>query len=82
LGRYERNKVFPSIDIGRKIADILEVSLDYLTDKDDVCVDKDTSIHILEVSKFEETDHNHIFSVIDPFIAKKNSIHFIKHKTR
>ena len=71
MGRYERNKVFPSIDIARKIADILEVSLDYLTDKDDVRINKDTSIRILEVSKFEETDYNHIFSVIDPFIAKK-----------
>ena len=28
LGRYERNEVFPSIDIARKIADILEVSLE------------------------------------------------------
>ena len=26
---------------------------------------------ILEVSKFEETDKNHIFSVIDAFIAKR-----------
>ncbi|WP_372472528.1 helix-turn-helix domain-containing protein [Capnocytophaga sp. ARDL2] len=28
LGRYERNEMLPSIDIARKIADILEVSLD------------------------------------------------------
>ena len=47
LGRYERNEVLPSIDIARKIADILEVS------------------------KFEEQDRNHIFSVIDAFIAKR-----------
>ncbi len=71
LGRYERNEIKPSIDIARKIADILEVSLDYLTGKQDVQIDKDTSNRILEVSKFEETDRNHIFSVIDAFIAKR-----------
>ena len=71
LGRYERNEVFPSIDIARKIADILDVSLDYLTGKADVIMDKNTRERILEVSKFEETDQNHIFSVIDAFIAKR-----------
>ena len=30
-----------------------------------------SSSRILEVSKFEETDKNHIFSVIDAFIAKR-----------
>ena len=30
IGRYERNEVSPSIDVAKKIADALEVSLDYL----------------------------------------------------
>ncbi len=71
LGRYERSEVFPSIDIVRKVADILDVSLDYHTGKDDVQIDKITSTRILEVSKFDEQDKNHIFSVIDAFIAKR-----------
>lgn len=71
LGRYERNEVLPSIDIARKIADILEVSLDYLTGKEEVQIDNITRQRILEVSKFEEVDRNHIFSVIDAFIAKR-----------
>ena len=71
LGRYERNEVFPSIDTARKIADILDVSLDYLTGKAVVIMDKNTRERILEVSKFEEADQNHIFSVIDAFIAKR-----------
>ncbi|QMU63058.1 MAG: helix-turn-helix domain-containing protein [Flavobacteriaceae bacterium] len=71
LGRYERNEVFPSIEIARKIADILDVSLDYLTGKADVQMDKNTRKRILEVSKFEEIDREHIFSVIDAFIAKR-----------
>lgn len=71
LGRYERNEVFLSIDIARKIAYILEVSLDYLTGKEDVQINKTISSRILEVSKLEEQDHNIIFSVIDAFIAKR-----------
>jgi len=71
LGRYERNEVLPSIEIARKIADILDVSLDYLTGKADTQMDKLTRKRILEVSKFEETDRNHIFSVIDAFVAKR-----------
>ncbi|MDH5399544.1 MAG: helix-turn-helix domain-containing protein [Cyclobacteriaceae bacterium] len=71
LGRYERNEVVPSIEIARNIADILDVSLDYLSGKTDVEMDKTTRSRILEVSKFEETDRDHIFSVIDAFIAKR-----------
>jgi transcriptional regulator with XRE-family HTH domain len=71
LGRYERNEVAPSIEIARKIADILDVSLDYLTGKVDVEMDKDIQKRILEVSKFEDEDRKNIFSVIDAFIAKR-----------
>jgi len=71
LGRYERNEVLPSVEIARKIADILDVSLDFLTGKADVQMDKTTRKRILEVSKFEKQDQLHIFSVIDAFIAKR-----------
>ncbi len=71
LGRYERNEVSPSIEIARKIADILDVSLDYLTGKVDVEMDKDIQKRILEVSKFEDEERKNIFSVIDAFIAKR-----------
>ena len=70
LGRYERSEVMPSIEIARKIADILDVSLDYLTGKVEVEMDKKTQKRILEVSKFKEKDREMIFSVIDAFIAK------------
>lgn len=77
-GRYERNEVFPSIDIARKIADILEVSLDYLTGKEDVQIDKNTSSRILEVSKFEpRRPQSHLFCHRCFYRQKKNSIYFI-----
>ncbi len=39
--------------------------------KVDVEMDKTTRKRILEVSKFDEDDKLHIFSVIDAFIAKR-----------
>ena len=71
LGRYERNEVLPSIEIAKRIADILDVSLDYLTGKTDIEMDKDIQKRILEVSKFDQEDRQNIFSVIDAFIAKR-----------
>ncbi|VFA40230.1 helix-turn-helix domain-containing protein [Chryseobacterium indologenes] len=47
--RVAAGEVFPSIDIARKIADILEVSLDYLTGKEDVLIDKNTSSQLKRV---------------------------------
>lgn len=70
-GCDERNEVLPSIEIARKIADIHDVSLYYLTCKVDVEMDKDTQKRILKVSKIEEKDREHIFSAIDAFIAKR-----------
>jgi len=70
-GRYECNEVLPSIDMARKIADILDVSLDYLSGIENVQIDKNTSERILEGSRFEKSDRNHIFSVIDLFVAKR-----------
>lgn len=31
IGRYERDEITPSVEIAKKMADALEVSLDYLT---------------------------------------------------
>ena len=71
IGRYERDEMKPSIEAAAKMADILDVSLDFLTGKTDIQLDKITFNRILEVSKFNEEDKNHIFSVIDAFIAKR-----------
>lgn len=71
IGRYERDEMKPSIEVASKIADLLEVSLDFLVGRMDVPLDKITLARILEVSKFQEEDKQHIFSVIDAFIAKR-----------
>ena len=71
IGRYERDEMKPSIEVAAKMADLLEVSLDYLVGKTDVEIDQTTLEHILEVSRLSEEDRQHIFSVIDAFKAKR-----------
>ncbi len=71
VGRYERDEMKPSIEVATKIANLLEVSLDFLVGKVDVEMDKNIKKRILEVSKFNDEDRHLIFSVIDAFIAKR-----------
>jgi transcriptional regulator with XRE-family HTH domain len=43
IGRYERDEVIPSIEVAKKIADALDVSLDYLVGgASNAAVDKQT----------------------------------------
>ena len=71
MRRYKRNEVLPTTEIARKIAAILDISLYYLAGQIDVEMDKGIQKRILEVSKFEEADKEHIFSMIDAFITKR-----------
>lgn len=54
LGRYERNEVFPSIDIATKIADVLDVSLDYLVGNTDTVLEKDLLKKITDIQKLPD----------------------------
>ncbi len=60
---YERNEVLPSVEISRKVADILDGSLDYLTRKVDVQMDKSIRNRILGVTKFND-DYKTISSLL------------------
>lgn len=54
IGRYERNEVSPSVDVAKKIADALEVSLDYLAGgSDKAAFDKQTLKLIDEIEELE-----------------------------
>lgn len=54
MGRYERNEVSPSIDGAKKIAETLEVSLDYLAGgSDKVNFDKRTLKLIDEIEELD-----------------------------
>jgi transcriptional regulator with XRE-family HTH domain len=52
IGRYGRDEMKPSINLASKMADVLEVSLDYLAGKADEQLDRPTLFRILEVQKY------------------------------
>ena len=65
IGRYERDEMKPSIDTANKLAEYLEVSLDYLTGNTDVLLDTQTLNRVLEVQQLPEDIKDKLFYFID-----------------
>jgi transcriptional regulator with XRE-family HTH domain len=65
IGRYERNEVSPSIDVVVKIADILNVSIDYLVGKTDIELDNKILNRIIEIQKLPEEEKKSILFNLD-----------------
>ncbi|TAF44774.1 MAG: XRE family transcriptional regulator [Sphingobacteriales bacterium] len=76
IGRYERDEVKPSIEVVVRMADALEVSLDFLVGKSDVHLDKKTIKRFDDIGALPEADRQHIFYAIDGLIkaAKINAL--------
>ncbi len=68
IGRYERDEVKPSIEVIMRIADSLEVSIDYLVGKTDFELDKDTLKRIQDVSTLPVEEKRQVFMVIDALL--------------
>ena len=69
LGKYERNEMKPSIETAKKLADALEVSLDYLVGEGELRVlDKRTLKRLEDIELLPNEDRNHIFYTLDNLI--------------
>ncbi len=68
IGRYEREVITPSIEVIIKIADALDVSLDYLAGKISMELDKSALDRLEDISKMPEEEKRSIFKVIDALI--------------
>jgi transcriptional regulator with XRE-family HTH domain len=69
IGKYERDEMKPSIETARKLADALEVSLDYLVgDRDLKVLDKKTLQRLEDIAKLPEADRQNIFYTLDNLI--------------
>jgi transcriptional regulator with XRE-family HTH domain len=68
IGRYERNEITPSVDVAAKLANALDVSLDYLVGNTELVFDKAMLNRIQEVSKMDDDDKKQVFLVIDALI--------------
>lgn len=67
IGRYERGEITPSIDVARKLAATLQVTLDYLVgdNKLNIIQDKKMLDRWQNLASLEREDRDRILFVID-----------------
>lgn len=70
IGRYKRNEATPSIDIAKRLADIFEVSLDYLAGSTEQAIDKATLNRLNDINHLAPGDKNLVYAFLDSFITK------------
>ena len=70
IGRYERGEVKPSIEVAAKIAEILGVSLDYLTGLSEQLIDKDILDQVNELQALKQEDQQHILKTLGALIRE------------
>ena len=69
VGRYERNEIKPSIEVAVKIANALDVTLDYLVGEGSLkALNKKTLQRLEDIEKLPEDDKQHIFYTLDNLI--------------
>ncbi len=70
IGRYERDEVKPSIEVATKIAKVLGVSLDYLTENSSVNPLKNKNLleRFDSITNLEAKDREHILFTLDALI--------------
>ncbi len=80
IGMYERDERTPSVEIARKIAINLDISLDYLTGIIDSPLDKKIIKRILDIQKLNKESQNVLFNIIDAYLrdAKTRSAYEIE----
>jgi transcriptional regulator with XRE-family HTH domain len=70
IGRYERGEMMPSVEMAKKMADALEVSLDYLVGSSAFTVKDKKMMHRLELlDKIDEQDRETILKVVDNYLT-------------
>lgn len=66
IGRYERDEVMPSIEVAKKIADALGVSLDYLAGEGmNANFDKQTVRRLEDIERLPNEEKNIVYKMID-----------------
>ena len=69
IGKYERNEAVPSVETAKNIADVFDVSLDYLVgDVLKPSFDKRMIERLQDFELLTEEDKNHLFALLDAFL--------------
>ena len=76
VGRYERAVTAPSIEVSRKIADALDVTLDFMTDpvaQQDNVKDQEMLARLNRLASLSAEDKSRIVEVVDALIRDANA---------
>jgi transcriptional regulator with XRE-family HTH domain len=65
IGRYEREERVPSVEIARKMAEALGVSLDYLVGNTELKLDSSVLQKVQDIQKLPTKDKDHLFYLLD-----------------
>ena len=69
IGRYEREEITPSVEIAKKIANALDVSLDYLTGETSIVIKDKKMLYRLELlQKISKKERDTILHVLDSLL--------------
>lgn len=69
IGKYERDEAQPSVETAKKIADALDVTLDYLVDEEALpTFDKVTVGRLKSTQSLDEENRRHVFAMLDAFL--------------
>ena len=73
IGRYERGIIFPSIEVIMNLAEVLNVSIDYLVCKTSVDIDKKMSSRLEKIGAMPEEEKDIIYRVVDSLLREYNT---------
>ncbi len=65
VGRYERGDISPSVEVVSKIADALEVSVDYLLGKTKMEMDKQALKRLEDISNLPDESKRFVLNLVD-----------------
>ena len=69
LGKYERGDAVPSIEVAKKIADVFQVSRDYLAGEGiTASFDKKTLKRIQDIQSLDANTQSILFNIIDTYL--------------
>ena len=65
IGRYERSVITPSIEVVAKLADVFEVSIDYLAGKTSLKIDTPLLRKLEDIDRLKPADRDFVMRVLD-----------------
>ena len=74
IGKQERNEASPSVETAKKIADVFNVTLDFLVDdKATPAYDKEAVKRLKEIELLNNDDKQHLYAILDAYLRDANT---------